>query len=453
MSKSRLFTWSVVVLFAFLARPVAAQIIGLPAVSFAELAKKAAPAVVHIYTADHESGDVEAGGEKRFTEDAPDAVGQGTGFLIDSSGTIVTNNHVIRGGKLIKVRLLDRREFNAGLIGADPVTDLALLKIEATGLPCLAFGDSDALEVGEWVMAVGNPFGLSHTVTAGIVSAKGRSLAAGPYADFIQTDASINPGNSGGPLLDSRGLVVGINTLIKPSAQGISFAIPSRLAQNVIHQLRETGKVRRASLGVETRNVTPETAGLHGLALPAGALVIGLDEDGAAQRAGVVEGDVIVEFNGEPVAESVDLRAREASAMVGDRVSLTVVRDGNRRSLTAILLGKDDNTARLDAAAREALRQNGGNVAPLSVKALTMNVVEGPGGVQVVGADPDGPAARAGVRRGDIIAAVNACPTADLAALRECLASSRMDQPVVLEVKRKEKPLRLILTPTVDHPF
>jgi len=448
MSQARIGIVFTVIFFIELLTRAAAQPPEASLPSFAELAKMVAPAVVHIYTIDHESENGASWSEKRLAEEAPDITGQGTGFLIDSYGAIVTNNHVIRGGKIIKVRLLDRREFTAAQIGADPVTDLALLKIEAADLPCLEFGDSDALEVGEWVLAVGNPFGLSHTVTAGIVSAKGRSLAAGPYADFIQTDASINPGNSGGPLLNTRGQVVGINTLIKPSAQGISFAIPSRLAQNVIRQLRVSGKVRRASLGVETRNLTPESAAQHGLALPAGALIIGLDEDGAAQRAGGAPGDVIVACNDKPINESADLRAMEASAMVGDRVALVVMREGKRRALTAILLGKDDNTARLDATAREALRRDGGNVAPLSEKALTMNVVDSAeGGVLVVGVDPDGPAARAGMQRGDFIVAVSDCPTENVAALRECLSMRKANQTLTLEIRRQDRLLRLILTP------
>jgi serine protease Do len=240
----------------------------------------------------------------------------GSGFIVDKEGYILTNNHVVGKADDIKVTLADGRSYQAELKGTDPKTDIALIKIDAENdLPVAALGDSDALEVGEWVMAIGNPFGLKHTVTVGVVSAKGRTIGAGPYDDFIQTDASINPGNSGGPLINMKGEVVGINTAI--IGQGIGFAIPVNMARNIMDQLKEKGSVTRGWLGVQIQAVTPELAESLALAEARGALIAGVFKGDPADAAGIEVGDVVVEFDGAPVESDRDLVARVGNASVG----------------------------------------------------------------------------------------------------------------------------------------
>ncbi len=218
-------------------------------------------------------------------------------FVIDREGYILTNNHVVEKASSIKVKLSDEKEYDAKIIGRDPKTDIALIKIDVNHeLPSATFGDSDKLEVGDWVVAIGNPFGLEHTVTAGIVSAKGRVIGAGPYDDFIQTDASINPGNSGGPLLNLKGEVVGINTAIVSSGQGIGFAIPINVVQDLLPQLKSKGKIARGWLGVVIQKITPEIAKSFKLKEAEGALVSDVMEDGPAEKAGIKRGDVIISY-------------------------------------------------------------------------------------------------------------------------------------------------------------
>ena len=223
----------------------------------------------------------------------------GSGFVIDREGYILTNNHVVEKASSIKVKLSDEKEYDAKIIGRDPKTDIALIKIDINHeLPSATFGDSDKLEVGDWVVAIGNPFGLEHTVTAGIVSAKGRVIGAGPYDDFIQTDASINPGNSGGPLLNLKGEVIGINTAIASNGQGIGFAIPINVVQGLLPQLKSKGKIARGWLGVVIQKITPEIAKSFKLKEAEGALVSDVAEDGPAEKAGIKRGDVIISYDG-----------------------------------------------------------------------------------------------------------------------------------------------------------
>ncbi|MDP7417207.1 MAG: trypsin-like peptidase domain-containing protein, partial [Desulfobacterales bacterium] len=223
----------------------------------------------------------------------------GSGFVIDKKGFIVTNNHVIENADKIKVKLKDGKEFDAEIVGRDPNTDLALIKIESpNSLPVIELGDSNILKVGEWVVAIGSPFGLEHTVTAGIVSAKGRVIGSGPYDDFIQTDASINPGNSGGPLIDMAGKVVGINTAIIASGQGIGFAVPINMAKQIIEQLKESGEVSRGWLGVEIQPLSDEMAEYYGIKDRKGALVVKTFPDDPAYKAGIRSKDIIIELNG-----------------------------------------------------------------------------------------------------------------------------------------------------------
>jgi serine protease Do len=309
-----------------------------------DLARGARPAVVNVSTQARVT-DPRTEFFRRFFEGVPPG-GQrsslGSGFIISSDGYVVTNNHVVAGGGDIIVRLDRGSEHPARIVGTDPPTDLALLKIEASRLALLPLGDSDRLQVGEPVMAIGNPFGLDHTVTTGIVSAKERFIGSGPYDDFIQTDASINPGNSGGPLLDSRGAVVGINSAIfsqSGGSIGIGFAIPINLAKTILPQLRDRGQVIRGYLGVAVRPVTPDVAETAGLPEARGAFVESVVEGSPADRAGVRKGDVIVAVNDQPVSAPPDLTRRIASTAPGTRVELSLLRKG-RRVTVPVELGR-----------------------------------------------------------------------------------------------------------------
>ena len=259
----------------------------------------------------------------------------GSGFIIDAKGYVVTNNHVVEGADKIKVILVGGKEYQATVKGRDPKTDLALIQIvnPPENLPFLKLGDSDAIQVGDWVMAVGNPFGLGHTVTQGIISAKGRVIGAGPYDNFLQTDASINPGNSGGPLLNLQGEVIGINTAIIASGQGIGFATPSNIAKSVIPQLGDKGKVVRGMIGVQVQNVTPDLAKSFGMAEPKGALVAQVNPDTPAAKAGIQRGDIIIEFNGHPIHEMNELPRMVAETAPGSKATLKVLRQGKEKTL------------------------------------------------------------------------------------------------------------------------
>ncbi len=330
-----------------------------PPESFSGLAKKVSPAVVNIAsTQEIDQAEMQVPEfpfqfpegspfEKFFKQfqdrnqhgqsQSPKAVGLGSGFVIDPAGYVVTNNHVVKGASEVTVRLDDDSVYPAEIIGTDPQTDLALLKIDAKRpLPALEFGDSDKAEVGDWVMAVGNPFGLGGTVTAGIISARGRNIDAGPYDDFLQIDAPINQGNSGGPLFNLDGSVIGVNTAIySPSggSVGIGFAIPSNMVKTVVAQLRESGKVERGWLGVMIQPVTKEIAGALGLASSEGAIVTGVTPDSPAAQGGVKQGDVILKFADETVADPRDLARQVAQTQAGTRSDLTVWRDGAEKTL------------------------------------------------------------------------------------------------------------------------
>ena len=312
-----------------------------------QLAKTARPAVVNVSTSQRAAARGPLSDEffRRFfdrgprDETPPGRQSLGSGVIASRDGYIVTNYHVVRGADAIVVRLADQSEHRAALVGTDPRTDLALLKIDGAELPALPFGDSDRLQVGEPVMAIGNPFGLDQTVTTGIVSAKERFIGAGPYDDFIQTDASINPGNSGGPLVDARGALVGINSAIfsqTGGSVGIGFAIPVNTAKDVLRQLRETGKVVRGYLGVAVMPVTPEARKRTNLSSQTGALVVEVVPGAPAAAAGVKPGDVIVAFQGEAVQDPHELTRRVAGTPPGGAVKLEVRRPGEAaRILTA----------------------------------------------------------------------------------------------------------------------
>jgi serine protease Do len=312
-----------------------------------ELARAARPAVVNVSTSQRAQarGPLSDDFFRRFFERGPGETPRGrqslgSGVIASGDGYIVTNFHVVRGADAIVVRLADQSEHQAKLVGSDARTDLALLKIEGRGLPALPFGDSDRLQVGEPVMAIGNPFGLEQTVTTGIVSAKERFIGSGPYDDFIQTDASVNPGNSGGPLVDSRGALVGINTAIfsqTGGSVGIGFAIPVNVAKDVLWQLRDRGTVVRGYLGVAVTPVTPGAREAARLPDARGALVAEVVPGSAAASAGVRPGDVIVRFQGEHVADPRELTRRVAATPPGTAVKLEVARPGGTATLTAMV--------------------------------------------------------------------------------------------------------------------
>ena len=321
-----------------------------------ELAKAAKPAVVNVSTT--QRGQARGPDEffRRFferggpREERRDRQSLGSGVIASADGHVVTNFHVVRGADAIVVRLADQSEYQAKLVGSDPRTDLALLKIEGRGLPAMPFGDSDRLEVGEPVMAIGNPFGLDQTVTTGIVSAKERFIGSGPYDDFIQTDASVNPGNSGGPLVDVRGALVGINTAIfsqTGGSVGIGFAIPVNIAKDVLRQLRESGKVVRGYLGVAVAPVTPEARRAADLPTPKGAVVAEVVAGSPAAAAALKPGDVIVRFQGEELQDPRDLTRRVAATPPGTSVKLDVVRPGGEHATLNTRIGelKESRTA------------------------------------------------------------------------------------------------------------
>jgi len=336
--------------------------------------------------------------------------GIGSGVIVSPDGYILTNNHVAGNADQIQVTLMDKREFTAKVIGKDPKTDLALIKIDTKQpLPFAGLGDSSKAEVGDWVIAIGSPFNFNLTVTSGIISAKGRALG-GNYDDFIQTDASINPGNSGGPLFDTDGKVIGINTAIYSSTgsnAGIGFAIPIDLAKSVMEQLKEHGKVVRGWLGVEIQEVTPALAKSFGLANPNGALVAGVDATGPAGKAGIQRGDIIVKFNGDIVHDEHELPEMVAQTALGSTVPVEVIRDGKRLTLTATIEQLKD----AQVASAEGGEEPGSNWG-LTVQDLTPEIaqqlgIESSKGVVVRNIKPDSPAADAGLQPGDVILEVD----------------------------------------------
>jgi serine protease Do len=332
----------------------------------------------------------------------------GSGFIIDGDGFIVTNNHVIEDADQIKVILADDKEFDAELVGRDPKTDLALIRIKgAKSLKPLEFGNSEQLKVGTWVVAIGSPFGLEQTVTAGIVSAKGRIIGSGPYDDFIQTDASINPGNSGGPLLNMDGEVVGINTAIIASGQGIGFAIPINMAKGIIDQLKDSGEVTRGWLGVGIQDLTPELAEYYNLKAEKGVLVTQVFEGDPADKAGVKVNDIILSVDGKAVSTGRELSAMIANTPVGSKTRLDMVRDGRKKSLTVTLAKRDDEEKMAVAPGRES-DELGIEVTDLdSDIARRFGIDAKENGVLVTDVKDESLAQAADLRPGDIIKEIN----------------------------------------------
>ena len=431
-------------------RPVpVAPAAAVPAANWVELTRVLKPAVVNISSRRLEErvemqnpfgnlspfGDDERGPRRpRHTVRS-----MGSGFIINPAGYIVTNNHVVEGATDIRVKIDDGREMAAKVVGRDPKTDLALLKVEATGLPVIPLGDSSQLLVGEQVMAIGNPFGLERTVTTGIVSATGRVIGQGPYDDFIQTDASINPGNSGGPLINNRGQAVGINAAIfsqSGGSVGIGFAIPVNQAKSVVTQLVASGKVTRGWLGVTIQPLTAELAKGFNVTEGTGALVAGVQDGSPAARAGVKAGDIITHYDGQKVATSADLPKLVAATAVGRQVPVTVVREGKKVALNVTVAQMDEPGQPVVAQAEEARGPLG-----LTVETVTPSIAKElklsePRGVIVRGVRSGSPAENAGIRAGDVITEVDRQAVTDAAQMKRALEKHSTGAPVVVMVRR-----------------
>ena len=432
---------------------------GLP--NFTDLAKRAGPSVVNVSTTQ----------VRRRTQNVPSPFGPGdprndflerffggqiprgpqrqngvgSGFIIDANGTILTNYHVVGEAEKITVTLSDGKNFDAKVIGKDQKTDIAVIKIDAgRDLPAVTLGDSDRLEVGEWVIAIGNPFGLDHTITSGIVSAKGRQIGAGPYDNFIQTDASINPGNSGGPLLNLRGEVVGINTAIFSQTGGnigIGFAIPTNSVRDLLPQLRDKGRVVRGYLGTTVQKMTPEIADSLGLKQVEGALVADVVKGGPAERAGVKVGDIITEFDGKKIKDSSDLPAAVARISPGKSVTVKMVREGKQLSLPIAIGELKDNE--IAAAAQES--DFGLTVQPLTPDLAQSLGLDRPEGMVVSAVTPGGAADEAGLRAGDVITQINRRPVKNMADYNREISASEKGKSVLFLVRRGQSSVFLAL--------
>jgi len=361
------------------------------------------------------------GGGFRGPQDQP-VRGQGSGFIVRADGIIVTNAHVVRDAKDVTVKLTDRREFQAKVLGSDPKTDVAVLKIDAKDLPVVPLGSSRDLRVGEWVLAIGSPFGFENSVTAGVVSAKGRSLPDDSFVPFIQTDVAVNPGNSGGPLFNTRGEVVGINSQIYSRTggyQGLSFAIPIDLAMKIEGQIVATGKASHARLGVAVQDVSQALADSFKLDKPEGALVSNVEKGGPAEKAGMRVGDVIRKIDGEAIVGVSDLPAIVSQSLPGQKVTIQIWRQGQLQELTALLGDADDKTGVVAKADGTADR---GKLA-LVLRALQpqeRREAGVDGGLLVE--DAGGPAALAGVQAGDVLMAVNGKPVSSIEQVRDAVA-------------------------------
>ena len=433
--------------------------VSTPPGSFSELVKQASPSVVNISVEKVVRG--RGGAPPPFGSDDPlrdfferffgnqmpkdfKQRGLGTGFIIDKEGFILTNNHVVENTDEIKVRLADEKEFSAKIIGRDPKTDLALIRIETKQpLKPLPLGDSDELGVGDWVVAIGNPFGLGNTVTAGIVSAKYRQIGAGAYDNFIQTDASINPGNSGGPLLNTAGEVIGINSAIFSQSGGnigIGFAIPINMAKDLLPQLK-TGKVIRGWLGVMIQPITPELKDKLKLEDEKGALVADVTKGGPADKGGIKRGDVIIGFDGTEVKESKDLPFLVASTRVGKSATVEVIRKGQRKSLE-VRIGelKEEKEPQAVSEMRPYLGMTVEELTPELAEKLGQSEMSG---LVVVQVDDNTPAAEAGVRPGDIILEVDQAPVENLDQFNRKIGTYKEGDTILFLIKRGEATLYL----------
>ena len=432
--------------------------------SFADLAEKVSPAVVNIKVERKTTmkGGPEELFEEFFGQRKPGEKGQkqvpphqfrvpstGSGFVVSSDGLIVTNNHVVESADKVVVVFEDGTEKDAKIVGRDPKTDLALIKVAVEKpIATVPLGDSEHLRVGSWVMAIGNPFGLDHTVTVGILSAKGRSnfggeQIAGPYDDFLQTDASINPGNSGGPLCDMKGRVVGINTAIAANGQGIGFAIPINMVKSLLPQLLEHGSVTRGWLGVQIQRVTPALAKTFKLGDQKGALVGQVFDGSPASKAKLERGDVITKFDGKDIRDYDDLPRIVASTPPGSAVDVVILRDGKERKLKATLEKMKEEE--IQPASDEQTDSDWGfEVQPMSDEiASQLGLSAGTKGVVVASVDPESAAARAGLRRGDVILEANRTEITSPKQLKDALGKNV--ESAVLLVQRGDGTLYLAI--------
>ncbi|MBY0274806.1 DegQ family serine endoprotease [Candidatus Binatia bacterium] len=439
------FLCALAVLPAVHASPAGASVAALP--TFTGVARSVSPSVVNIsITAEVAPGGPQGQGDPFFDrffggQGGPrTARSLGSGFVVSPDGYIATNAHVVARASKVTVRLANKKEYPAKIIGVDEKTDVALIKIEPKEpLQPVTLGDSSNLEVGEWVMAIGSPFGLEQTVTVGVVSAKARVLGAGPYDDFIQTDAAINPGNSGGPLVDGEGRVVGINTAISSRSggnEGVGFAIPVALAKSILDQLRDSGKVERGWLGIGIQDVTPELASSLDLGETTGALVANISPESPAARAGIERGDVIVEFDGKPISESHQLPALVAESRIGSKAHLTVLRNGAKKMLDVTIAAlPEDPERRLssrDGGSGEDSAAWGFAVADITPQLARGHRLARDHGVVVTDVEPDGAAAEAGIQPGDIVREVDRAPVESSADLRKALQSHKKDNVLLL---------------------
>jgi serine protease Do len=372
----------------------------------------------------------------------------GSGFIINKDGHIVTNSHVVENATDIKVSLSDKEEFEAKVIGQDPKTGVALIKIEAQwDLPVAPLGDSEKLQVGAWVIAIGNPFGLGHTVTAGIASAKGRIIGAGPYDDFIQTDASINPGNSGGPLFNLHGEVVGINTAIIASGQGIGFAIPINLAKDILVQLREEGRVTRGWLGVQVQRVTQQLAQSFGLESARGALVADVQPNSPAERAALQRGDIIVEFGGERIEDMTELPRLVAMTPPGTEADVKVIRKGQEQRVKVKVdeMPQEQRQAAVEGGAPE--ERLGLIVQELTPELARRLEVPNARGVVVTDVEEGSPADEVGIRPGDVILEVNQQKITSLEDYRAAVQRTGDAESVLLLVRREGSAMYMVMQP------
>jgi serine protease Do len=432
--------------------------------AFSSVVKKAGPAVVHVGVEKEKSersmgqfpSDLFSdpfferffGPQFRHPRSTPDKRtfkqrASGSGFIISEDGHILTNNHVVDGADKITVRLSDQREFTAKVIGTDPQSDVAIIKIDGKNLPVLPLGNSDTLEVGEWVIAIGSPFELSQSVTVGVVSAKGRNrMGISDYENFIQTDAAINPGNSGGPLLNIRGEAVGMNTAIFSRSggyMGIGFAIPISMAKNIEQQLRQHGKVTRGWLGILIQDVNEELAKSFGGKAGGGALISEVTADSPAQKSGLLQGDIVTAINGEPVTDVADLRNKIAMTPPNTELKLRVLRDGQERDLVVKVGEQPEDMA---SAARKmtgtALSELG-----LSLQDLTKELAEQFGyskdqGVLIAGIEADSPASELGLQAGMLIEEVNRIRVRNLKELQAALKKTADPKQTLLRIRSGE---------------
>lgn len=367
----------------------------------------------------------------------------GSGFIVSDDGYVVTNNHVVKGADEIIVKLSDRRELEAELIGTDPRSDIALLKIDASDLPVVTMGSSSDLKVGQWVLAIGSPFGFEHTVTSGIVSAKGRSLPNENYTPFIQTDVAINPGNSGGPLFDLDGHVVGINSQIYSRTggfMGLSFAIPIEDAMNVVEQLKSDGKVSRGWLGVFIQEVTRELAESFGMDKPSGALVAKIIEDSPAEKSDIEVGDVIISFNGDEVVNSAALPPLVGRIRVGEQVKLKVMRNGELKTVKVKIaqLPDEDNIALGKAVApKKKVNLLGLELQPLTDEEKEQTELTH--GLRILSVD-EGPAKSAGIREGDVLQLINGEKVETVEDLKKITEELPADKFVSILIQRRQGP-------------